>query len=142
MRRLNLPFKTVSQNSVGKDSGSSIECISGSTPGLCGGIGWLPVDPVADNVSGFAEKPDGLGKRSSDGPGSLVWGEGGGGDESEPATCIDPAGNCDPVGDSRLGSKKSDSVNGSRLSGVCGLLWSVAVCHHILSVESGLGGGA
>ena len=92
MRRLNLPFKTMSQNSVGKGSGSSGECISASAPGICGGVGCLLVDPVADNVSGFTEKLDGLGKRSFDGPG----------------------------------------VGG----------WLRSVCHHILSVESGLDGSA
>jgi hypothetical protein len=69
MRRLNLPFKTSSQKSEGKLSGFSRECISGSAPGLSGGLGWLPDGPVAGNVSGFTEKPDGLGRWSSNDPG-------------------------------------------------------------------------
>ncbi len=44
-------------------------------------------------MSGFTEKPDGLGTRPSDGPGGLGWGKGGGGGEREsgrPAAIIDP----------------------------------------------------
>ena len=51
-----------SQKSGGMVSALGTECVSCIAPGL----GWLPVD---DDVSGFAEKPDGLGKRSSDGSG-------------------------------------------------------------------------
>jgi hypothetical protein len=68
MRRLILPLKSLSQNSNSEGMGSGFirECISGSNPGLCGGVSLLPVD---DGVSGSAEKPSRPGERSSDGSG-------------------------------------------------------------------------
>ena len=62
LNALGMSFQMSSQKSGGKGSALGTECISCIAPGL----GWLLVD---DDVSGFAEKPGGLKKRSSDGAG-------------------------------------------------------------------------
>jgi hypothetical protein len=86
----------------------------------------------------------GLGGDAWSSPGTSVdplSGAGGGGERlGEPATGIDPTGNRDPVGDPGLGGILSHPFNDPRLSGEYGRLKSVR--HHIISVESGLGGDA
>jgi hypothetical protein len=66
MRRLILPFNNLSKNSSGGGSGLGGGGVTGSSAGLCGGVGWLPVD---DNVSEVANQQCGLGQWSSDDPG-------------------------------------------------------------------------
>jgi hypothetical protein len=51
LRRLILPFNNLSRKLSGKGSGLGGGGVTGSRAGLCGGVGWPPVD---DNASQFA----------------------------------------------------------------------------------------
>lgn len=122
-----------------------VRCISDSTPEVCGGVGWSPLD---DNVSGFTEKPGGPQKWTPDGPGRLGTGGGGGGGELEPTTDIGSNGvaGC-PAGCASCNHISAELARGSTwpdnpgLPGVFGGLLVYAFSDNLCE-KSGFGGGA